>query len=83
MTRRVGKRLIRNKEQTRRDFLKNITRLGLGGALGMLGLSLLGKVRSDRSKLTLCTNNYYCRACGLSTGCNLPQALSFRKRFKG
>jgi hypothetical protein len=83
MTGRSGQKKTLKKSQTRRDFLKHITRLGLGGALGVLGFSLLGRIRGDKNPLSSCVNDFYCRTCDLSGGCNLPQALSFRRRFGG
>jgi anaerobic selenocysteine-containing dehydrogenase len=67
--------------RTRREFLKTAGRAALGGALGLLGLSLVGKAVAKPGQS--CVNNSYCRGCGSLSACNLPQALSFRDKFKG
>jgi predicted alpha/beta-hydrolase family hydrolase len=82
MKHQSGKKPTNGKTYTRRDFLHTAVRLGLGGALGLIGFMLLGgRARNGRS--ASCVSNYYCRACVRAPGCPLPQAMSFRKKFGG
>ena len=82
MGRRSGRAASPGPASTRREFLKTATRLGLGGALGLLGFLLLGGKKKTPGTAR-CTADYYCRACVRSSACSLPQALSFRKKFGG
>jgi len=66
---------------SRREFLTTAGRAILGGALGLLGVSLFVKGLSSPGRS--CVNDSYCRTCGVLSDCNLPQALSFRDRFGG
>ncbi len=82
MGRRFGPAVPPGPASSRREFLKTAVRLGLGGALGLLGFLLLGG-KNRAPGAARCTADYYCRACVRSSACPLPQALSFRKKFGG
>jgi anaerobic selenocysteine-containing dehydrogenase len=68
-------------KKSRREFLKIAGRALLGGALGLLGASLLARAASGAGRS--CVNNSYCRACARRADCGLPQALSYRDKFGG
>ncbi len=71
-------------ETSRRDFLKTAGRAIIGGALGLLGALLVGKLATGKTGGgKSCVNDSYCRTCGVKSDCSLPQALSFRQRFGG
>jgi hypothetical protein len=67
-----------NMKTSRRDFLKNMGRASLLGAIGgSVGL-LLFKRRFSLNPAHVCINQGICRGCSEFDDCILPQALSAR-----
>ena len=63
-------------KMSRRDFMKNLGRVSLFGAIGgSVGL-LLFKRRFSMNPAHVCINQGICRGCSEFDDCVLPQALS-------
>ncbi|MCK5146373.1 hypothetical protein KAR48_06425 [bacterium] len=66
----------------RRNFLKNIARLGMaGGIIGGTAHLAVRKPTVDKS-LHICINEGICSSCKSFSGCGLPQALSAKAAHK-
>ncbi len=62
-----------DRKMTRREFLREIGRYGMGLLLGG-GIAML--LNRDREK---CINQGLCRGCSRFEGCHLPQAMSAKE----
>ncbi len=60
---------------TRRDFLKNIGRGALLGAVTLAGVKL---IKENQVTFKECEDSYICKKCLIVKNCDLPQALSYR-----
>ena len=69
---------LRNKRESRREFIKNITRAALAACISGAGLFLVAHKRVLYTGEHTCSNRWICRGCSKLEDCILPQALSAR-----
>jgi len=63
-------------ENSRRTFLRTVSRGAILGGLALLGIALARRsVRADQT----CTGQGYCRGCRRIEDCVLPQAQSAKR----
>ncbi|MBC8180382.1 hypothetical protein H8E88_04585 [candidate division KSB1 bacterium] len=69
------------KEQSRREFLKNILRTTVFS--GLIGIAFIATKKKDgtSTKTRLCSQQR-CGKCSQLAGCSLPAASSFRNSFE-
>ena len=60
----------------RRDFIRNIFRLGVAGGLVALGIKLSSESSKTEILSGTCTESIHCRQCNQSARCTLPKALA-------
>ena len=66
------------KEQSRREFLKNILRATVFSGLVGIGFIAITKNDGSSTKTNLCSKQR-CGRCSLLANCNLPDASSFKE----
>jgi hypothetical protein len=75
--------MLHSKNKARREFIKTCLRFSIGGGLIFTGIALGLRKKADNTKSDICQLGTTCRGCLQYKGCNLPQALTVKKREGG